>query len=216
MEITTSPSLLQRLRIEGNERDWEVFFSLYARPIYGLAMHFGLPREQAEDVVQETMIAIMRRLPEFYYDPERARFRTWLWRIVKNITISHWRRAQRHPTVPLGDQGSHPAVPGLVDYADPANSAELERNWRLVLVQEALRMLESDSQIRSQTLSIFRELVIEGREAADIAERYGVKRNVVDVIRIRLTQRLSKIVLALESGKLQPLTEPEEPEANLP
>jgi RNA polymerase sigma factor (sigma-70 family) len=192
MDITTSPSLLQRLRIEGNERDWEVFFALYARPIYGLALHFGLPSEQAEDVVQETMIAIMRRLPEFDYDPERARFRTWLWRIVKNITVDHWRRTQRRPTVPY-DQAAHASQTMDSPHQDEA----IERTWRLALVREGLRLLEADTQIRSQTLKIFRSLVIDGEDPDVIANRYQVRR---------------KIVAALESGKLQPLTEPEPPE----
>jgi RNA polymerase sigma-70 factor, ECF subfamily len=217
MDISTSPSLLQRLRIEGNDRDWEVFFSLYSRPIYGLALHFGLGPEQAEDVVQETMIAIMRRMPEFHYDPDRARFRTWLWRVVKNITITHWRRAKRRPTVALDDANSSGAIAGMIAPDDPGGGAdELERTWRLALVREGLRLLEADTQIRSQTLAIFRDLVIGGHDVHDIAARYGVRRNVVDVIRIRLTQRLTKIVAALDSGKLKPLTEPEPPEPDLP
>ncbi len=217
MDITTSPSLLERLRIEGNERDWEVFFSLYARPIHGLAMQFGLPPDQAEDVVQEAMIAIMRRMPEFIHDAGRARFRTWLWRVVKNITITHWRRAQRRPTVRL--EGEHSGANLLETLAadEPGGADSLERSWRLALVREGLRLLEADTHVHSRTLAIFRDLVLEGHDSAAVAERYGVRRNGVDVIRTRLTQRLAKIVAALESGELKPLTEPEsEPESPEP
>jgi RNA polymerase sigma-70 factor, ECF subfamily len=208
MDITTSPSLLQRLRIEGNERDWEVFFSLYARPVFGLAQHFGLTPDQAEDVVQETMVALMRKLPEFRYDPERARFRTWIWRVVRNISITHWRRAQRRAAVSLDAEESGGILSALAT-DDAGGSAEVERAWRLALVREGLRMLEADTRLRSQTLAIFKELMLGGRDAEEIAAQFGVRRNVVDVIRVRLTQRLGKIVAALESGELKPLTEPE-------
>lgn len=208
MDITTSPSLLQRLRIEGNERDWEVFFSLYARPVFGLAQHFSLTPDQAEDVVQETMVALMRKLPEFRYDPERARFRTWIWRVVRNISISHWRRVQRRAAASLDADESGGILSGLAA-EEAGSSAEVERAWRLALVREALRMLEADTRLRSQTLAIFKKLMLGGRDAEEIAAQFGVRRNVVDVIRVRLTQRLGKIVAALESGELKPLTEPE-------
>ena len=46
----------------------------------------------AEDVVQEAMLRAWAQAHHF--DPQRARFTTWLYRIVVNLCIDHRRRAQ--------------------------------------------------------------------------------------------------------------------------
>jgi DNA-directed RNA polymerase specialized sigma24 family protein len=43
-----------------------------------LALRAGLNDTEADEVVQETAIAISRHLPEFRYDPKVCRFKTWL------------------------------------------------------------------------------------------------------------------------------------------
>jgi RNA polymerase sigma factor (sigma-70 family) len=54
--------------------------------IYNLAFRMVMVREEAEDVTQEVLVKIITKLAT--YDPEKAAFRTWLYRIVTNHVIN--------------------------------------------------------------------------------------------------------------------------------
>ena len=43
-----------------------------------MALQSGLSEAEAEDAVQETVIAVARHMPEFRYDPEQCSFKSWL------------------------------------------------------------------------------------------------------------------------------------------
>jgi len=63
--IPTRQSLLERLKDLGNQEDWRRFFDTYWRLIHATAVKAGLTETEAEEVVQEVMIAAAKKLPEF-------------------------------------------------------------------------------------------------------------------------------------------------------
>lgn len=83
----------------------------------------------AEDIVQEAMVRAWSRSADF--DPRRARFTTWLYRIVVNLCIDQRRRTRLDP------------MPDCFDPADPAIGADerMELNERHAALVEALRDL---------------------------------------------------------------------------
>jgi len=95
----TRPSLLARLRWSGvdpiAEEDWRCFLEIYEPLLIANALRRGLNRTQAEDVVQEILVGIGRRLEEFEYRPGKCRFRTWLFRVAEYKIVDFWRRQQR-------------------------------------------------------------------------------------------------------------------------
>ena len=76
--IPTRRSLLSRLRSWDNQASWQEFFDTYGRLIYRLAVKAGLTDAEAQDVVQETMILVARKMPGFRYDPALGSFKGWL------------------------------------------------------------------------------------------------------------------------------------------
>ena len=64
----------------------------------------------AEDVVQDAMVRAWSQAERF--DSERARFTTWLYRIVVNACIDHRRKRQLHP------------LPDRFDPIDPATPSD--------------------------------------------------------------------------------------------
>src|SRR5215472_5191059 len=93
--IQTRPSLLNRLKSGDDTDSWSEFYRVYGRLIRDFALHAGLNDTEADEVVQETAIAISRHLPEFRYDPKVCRFKTWLlnqssWRIK-----DQWKKRRR-------------------------------------------------------------------------------------------------------------------------
>src|SRR5215470_10577978 len=95
----TRPSLLQRLKDPQDNRSWQEFNDIYGRLIFGFSLKAGLTEDEAQEVVQETLIAVARNLPEFRYDPKLCSFKTWL------LNLSNWRvqdqlRKRQSPTAP--------------------------------------------------------------------------------------------------------------------
>jgi RNA polymerase sigma-70 factor, ECF subfamily len=82
-----------------------------------------------EDVVQEAMLRAWSQASHF--NPQRARFTTWLYRIVVNLCIDHHRRGHPEP------------MPENFDPVDPAAGAyeRMEDDERQAALVEALKNL---------------------------------------------------------------------------
>jgi RNA polymerase sigma-70 factor (ECF subfamily) len=107
----------------------------------------------AEDVVQEAMVRAWRQCGQF--DPRRARFTTWLYRIVMNLCIDQSRRIRPEP------------MPEDFDPADPAMPADerLERGERHVILAGALR----DLPVRQRAaMTLVYDEGLSGSEAAQV------------------------------------------------
>jgi DNA-directed RNA polymerase specialized sigma24 family protein len=72
--LPTRHSLLSRIRNLGDSRSWQTFFDTYWRLIYNVARKSGLSDDHAQDVLQETVIAVARKIPDFRYDPAKGSF----------------------------------------------------------------------------------------------------------------------------------------------
>jgi len=81
----TRSSLLTRLKHWDDHDGWKRFFDTYWRLIYGAAVKSGLSDAEAQDVVQETVISVAKKMDEFKYDPARGSFKGWL------LTLTRWR-----------------------------------------------------------------------------------------------------------------------------
>src|SRR6478736_6350586 len=85
----------------------EALAALYDRHVDAVALRLTSDRQVAEEVVQETFLALWNRAELF--DPSLASLATWLRTIARNRTVDRLRAAgRRPPLVPLpghGDEG---------------------------------------------------------------------------------------------------------------
>jgi RNA polymerase sigma-70 factor, ECF subfamily len=99
--------LLAALRA-GDEAAFARVVSDWSRPMLLLARGFVSTEASAEEVVQDTWLAVIRGLDGF---EGRAALRTWVYRILVNIAKT--RGVREHRTIPwssVGDQDSGPTV----------------------------------------------------------------------------------------------------------
>ena len=69
---TTCPSLLARLRRDpSNDAAWDEFVEHYGRHIYRWCRQWKLQDADAEDVAQEILLKLARKLRDFAYDPKQ-------------------------------------------------------------------------------------------------------------------------------------------------
>ena len=80
--------------LAGNQQSLETLFCRHQPWIYNVAFRMVMVREDAEDVTQEVLIKVMTKLAS--YDPSKAAFRTWLYRIVANHVINMKTRGCEH------------------------------------------------------------------------------------------------------------------------
>src|SRR2546422_4976997 len=120
--IPTRHSLLNRLKDLGDQASWQDFFDTYWRLIYNVAVKAGLTDVEAQEVVQETVIAVARKISEFKADPAHGSFSAWLMRLTRWRIADQFRKRQGGARA-LGASpdaaGGSPALPsddtGLTD-----------------------------------------------------------------------------------------------------
>jgi len=82
--------------INGNEKSLEILISRHKQRIYSLIYSKVLDRETTEDIFQDTFIKIINTLKAGRYN-EEGKFISWAMRIAHNLTMDHFRKANRKP-----------------------------------------------------------------------------------------------------------------------
>ncbi len=66
---STRWSLIERLKNWDDNTSWEKFFETYWRLIYRTGIRSGLSEDEAQEVVQETVISVAKKMRDFKADP---------------------------------------------------------------------------------------------------------------------------------------------------
>ena len=120
----------------GDERALSELYDRYSRPVYATGIRLLGDAQVAEELVQDAFTSVWRSAASF--DPTRASFATWLYRIARNRATDLDRRRRARPR-PVGEHGLY-ALPGgprpeeAVDAWDVANAlSSLRSEHREVL-----------------------------------------------------------------------------------
>lgn len=212
MDLATRLSLLQRLKLNQADADWERFYKQYSAVLLGFARKQGMDEHSACDVLQETMMVVIRRLPTFDYDAARGRFRNWLLTIIANKVREARRRSHVEKLISLDAMADDDAesLHDRIASIEPSASEKLEADWRQSLIDSALEKVLTDPRTKPETVAIFRACALEGRPVADIAAQFGMKENAIYRLKNRMMTRLQVIITAMENGEAEPPLQEEE------
>ena len=86
-------SLIAAIARSGDRAAFAELFDHFAPRVKGLLMRGGAPAELAEEVAQETLLAVWRKAALF--DPAKASASTWIATIARNLRIDIARRETR-------------------------------------------------------------------------------------------------------------------------
>ena len=92
----TTDDLIRRYQA-GQTDLFDVLFDRHKDYVYRVAYSMTRHAEEAEEVVQETFLDVLKALPRYQVDGA-ARFETWLYRVTANRCKMRWRR-KRLPLV---------------------------------------------------------------------------------------------------------------------
>ncbi|HET7027798.1 MAG TPA: sigma-70 family RNA polymerase sigma factor [Candidatus Limnocylindrales bacterium] len=109
------PSLVRRIAM-GSESALGALYDRHAAAVFSLALSVGHDHGVAEEVVQETFLALWNRAEVF--DPTRGSLRSWLFAIARNRALDHIRwTARRVPAAPFSVAiGDRPDEAGTVEW----------------------------------------------------------------------------------------------------
>jgi RNA polymerase sigma-70 factor (ECF subfamily) len=203
--VPTRPSLVGRLKDVTDQSSWKEFNDLYGKLIFGFAVKSGLTRDEAQEVVQETLIGAAKHLPQFQYDPAKCSFKTWL------LNLSHWRvqnqlrkrnapSAPRHGVSSRGDAAEDETrTPTIERLADPATSqleALWDTEWQTAVLEEAYNRVKT--QVDSKQWQIFDLYALKEWSVREVAKALNVNAGRVYLAKHRVSALLKKEIQRLE------------------
>ena len=188
---TTRQTLLKRVRDVQDHEAWQEFVAIYAPLLYRYARARSLDHNEAEDIAQQTMVDVARKMPDFEYDPRRGRFKGWLKTIVNNNIISALRK--QRPRLAESSEFQREQL------REKSVDEIWEQQWRREHLAYAMALVQKE--VKRETFEAFRLVVIEGRPVSEVAKRLGLSANQVYVAKHRITHRIkTKVSVLTDDG----------------
>ena len=175
--LTTSHSLLEKLRQPAADESWTRFVQLYAPLLFSWANRAGLQESDAADLVQEIFTLLLQKLPEFQHN-RTGSFRAWLRTVTMNKLRDWKRRTARSATISLDDDR----------IAESKADSYWELDFRRELARRALELMRTDFE--PATWQACWELVANGKSAAEVARSLDMTENAVYIAKCRVIRRL--------------------------
>jgi RNA polymerase sigma-70 factor (ECF subfamily) len=191
--------LLERLRNWEDEESWREFFDTYWKLIYGVAVKTGLTDAEAQEVVQETVIAVAKRMPEFRYDPALGSFKSWLlhttrWKIADQFRKRLPARAQTRQSPTAGSCTA--LIERVPDPIPTVGDAVWDEQWRQAILDAALERVKR--RVKAKQVQMFDLYVLKNWPVTDVARALGVSAARVYLAKHRVAALLKKEIETLE------------------
>ncbi len=200
--LPTRRSLLSRLKNWEDQESWADFFETYWRLIYGFAVKTGLSDAEAQDVVQETVVSVARRMRDFEYDPAVGSFKSWLLLITRRRIADYHRKRRREPHGGGGeetDSDGPVAVEQIADRAPAELEALWEAEWQRNLLEAAIRRVRS--RVDPRQFQIFDCYVLKEWSPKEVTRALGVSVGQVYLAKHRVSALVRQEAERIEQGR---------------
>jgi len=197
--IPTRLSLLSRLKDWNDQDSWKVFFDTYWRLIYNAAIRAGLTDAEAQDVVQDTVIAVSKSLIGGAYDAKKGSFKTWLMTQTRWRIVGQYRKRQlgKHlPSSPSGASTRTDTVERIPDQSLTRLETLWDEEWETNLLDAAMRKIKT--KVDPKHYQVFDLHVRKGWPVAKVAKDMKINRTRVYFIKHRLGRLIKTEVLRLQ------------------
>jgi RNA polymerase sigma-70 factor (ECF subfamily) len=203
--IPTRRSLLNRLKDWDDKESWLDFFNTYWKLIYSVAAKAGLNDAEAQDVVQETVIAVAKKMQAFKYDPAAGSFKSWLRLITRRRIADHFRKEYRHsqpvdPKSALAPATSTGRTTTIERIPDPASldlDAIWDAEWEQNLMDAAVERVKR--RVNPRHYQIFSFCVMKKWPVFKVARTLGVSVGQVYLVKHRIARQIRKEIEYLET-----------------
>ncbi|HEV2331397.1 MAG TPA: sigma-70 family RNA polymerase sigma factor [Verrucomicrobiae bacterium] len=200
--IPTRTTLLERLKDWRDNPSWQEFFDTYWKLIYGFAIRSGLNEVEAQDVVQETMLAVAKHIPHFKYDRNIGSFKHWLLQMTRWRISDQIRRRENYAAPAANEDNATETQTGPANkVADPASldlDALWEAEWEKNLLDTAVNKVKRE--IDPEKYQIFDFLVNKAWPGQKVADAFGLSINQVYIAKHRVTELIKEEIERLKKN----------------
>jgi RNA polymerase sigma factor (sigma-70 family) len=196
--LATRRSLLSRLKQSNAQESWREFFDTYWRLIYSTALNAGLTDSEAQEVVQETVLTVVRKIKSFRYDPAVGSFKGWLLTTVRWRIADQFRKRPQQIQPPSARRTEASGTATLERVADPALNLDAiwEEEWQRTLFAAAL--LRVKRQANARHYQMFDLHAVKQWSVDRVAQTLGVSTGQVRLAKHRITVLMRREVARLE------------------
>jgi RNA polymerase sigma-70 factor, ECF subfamily len=214
IEATPTDADLMVRVAAGDQQAFAVVYDRHAQMLFGTIMRYTRDSAAAEDILQETFLAMWTRSER--YSPDAGSLIAWLLTIARNRSIDRLRSAARQPMV-IGlssstADGTDDDMERMLSMGQPVGYSTThgepedlaERRWIRAVVRTAIDDMPDDER-RALELAYDDQLT-----QAEIAERLGWP---IGTVKTRTKRALSRLRVMLEnvpdirpSGALSPVS----------
>jgi RNA polymerase sigma-70 factor (ECF subfamily) len=198
--LPTRQSLLSRLRDWNDQESWKAFFDAYWRLIYNAAIKAGLTDSEAQDAVQETLISVMKKMPDFHYDAKKGSFKGWLLNLTRWRIADQFRKRQRG--VEHQRRNSHTSEEtATVERIPGPDGAELEavwdEEWERNLVVTAIERVKK--KVDPKQYQVFDLYVLKKWTVSKVAATLRINPGLVYLTKHRINRLIKKEITYLRT-----------------
>jgi RNA polymerase sigma-70 factor (ECF subfamily) len=181
----TRSTLIARVKNQYDASSWDDFSRIYRGYIYAIIRNMNISVEDAEDLVQQLLLKIWKKLPNINTENIQY-FRGWLAAMTRNFVKDFIQRqiweADRMDTATRDETLSYLKTIRLPDIDRIA-----EHEWRVHLVNLALNNIKPE--FSGKAIRVF-QLSMKGIPADEIAKQLDLKKDSVKRLKTRVKTRL--------------------------
>lgn len=193
--LVTRQTLLLRLRDRADEESWREFAEIYTPLLYRYCQKREIKAQDAADIVQEVMRSVSLAMENFEYDPEKGKFKGWLFTAVRNAISAHYRKMSKRP-VTAAETGM---VRKIEETPDEREEKDWEREYQRELMSWAMEKVRPE--FAERIWNAFEMTALQGKSPTEVAEETGMTKNAVTLAKFRVVKRLREKTASIDSGK---------------
>jgi len=212
--LATRPSLLARLKDWSQQTAWREFDHGYAPLLRNVARKAGLTDAEADEVAQETLIAVAKKIGEFQHAGNRGSFRAWLYQQARWRIADQFRARKKSATGSAihcvhgcqARESQNTSQEGLIDpeatggsesEVDPVFGRIWDAEWTEYVHQLAIERVKG--RVSARQFQLFELHVLQGLGVRDAAKAAGVTMAAVYMANSRVGRLLKREIKALKS-----------------
>ena len=170
----------------GGQNAWTQMDRAYRPLIINWLRKYDLSHDDAEDVAQEVLLVVSRKISGFDHSGRLGAFRAWLRALTISVVGKHFRKSNREAKA----KGSTSILEMLQQLQDPNSETtrEFERQHDEFLLKALLK--NAETQFEPKTMETFRLHVLQGLSAKETAQRMNIAVHTVYVQKSRVLHNL--------------------------
>ncbi|MDD7985328.1 RNA polymerase sigma factor [Lentisphaera marina] len=187
----TRQTLLLKIRDQYNDDAWEEFIAFYRPYVYRVVQNLQqIQPVDREDIIQEVMLIAWKKLPDFEYQTQKGRFRSWL-SVITQRTANTFYHKSKKASVFESDFEAQELQKGL----PPEIEQICQQEWEKHVTETAWENISA--KFEEKVLQSFQKLA-SGEKGEEVARELGLSQNSVYVYKKRVMAALQKEIAYLD------------------